>query len=341
MPSSPSYFILPDLFSLSAAFHDATNPFWKRASAESRRWVNSYAVFTDRRRAFFFQGQSELLSSHCYPYAGYEEFRTCCDLINLLFVIDELSDEQCYGDARLTGDIFLQAMRDPTWSDGSKLAQMTADFRARMITTVKPKTFRRFLEHCDAYIESVVQEAGLRDHGDVLELEEYIRLRRENSAVRVCFGMISYILGIDLPDDVFEDPTFQKIYYCAVDMVCWANDLYSYNMELNSGLEGNNFITVLMRTQHMDIQAACDFVGRHYKQLMDDFLSAKASLRSFGPKVDVDVKRYIEACQHWPAGNLVWSFETPRYFGARRDQILRTRIVPLKPLEREPFKEDE
>jgi hypothetical protein len=92
-----------------------------------------------------------------------------------------------------------------------------------MITTVKPKTFRRFLEHCDAYIESVVQEAGLRDHGDVLELEEYIRLRRENSAVRVCFGMISYILGIDLPDDVFEDPTFQKIYYCAVDMVCWAN----------------------------------------------------------------------------------------------------------------------
>jgi Terpene synthase family 2, C-terminal metal binding len=96
-------------------------------------------------------------------------------------------------------------------------------FRARMITTVKPRTFRRFLEHCDAYIESVVREAGLRDHGDVLELEEYIRLRRENSAVRVCFGMISYILGIDLPDDVFEDPTFQKIYYSAVDMVCWAN----------------------------------------------------------------------------------------------------------------------
>ena len=111
-------------------------------------------------------------------------------------------------------------------------------------------------------------------------------------------------------------------------------------MELNSGLEGNNFITVLMRTQKMDIQEACVFVGRHYKRLMDDFLSAKASLRSFGAGVDADVKRYIEACQHWPAGNLVWSFETPRYFGAHRDQIRRTRIVPLKPLEREPLKED-
>ena len=84
-------------------------------------------------------------------------------------------------------------------------------------------TFRRFLEHCDAYIGCVVQEAELRDRGEVLELEEYVHLRRENSAVRVCFGMISYALGIDLPDEVFSDPTFQTIYFSAVDMVCWAN----------------------------------------------------------------------------------------------------------------------
>jgi hypothetical protein len=128
MAQSPTHYVLPDLFSISTPFfRDATNPFWKRAAAESRRWVNSYAVFADRRRAFFFQGQSELLSSHTYPYAGYQEFRTCCDLVNLLFVIDELSDEQCYGDALQTGDIFLRVMRDPSWSDGSKLARMTAE----------------------------------------------------------------------------------------------------------------------------------------------------------------------------------------------------------------------
>ncbi|KAI9466992.1 terpenoid synthase [Lactarius psammicola] len=345
MSSPPSSYTLPDLLSLSTAFQDATNPFWKRASAESRRWINNYAFFVDRRRAFFYQGQSELLSSHCYPYAGYEEFRTCCDLVNLLFVLDELSDEQCYGDARQSGDIFLRAIQDPTWSDGSKLAQMTADFRARLITTIKPKTLRRFLEHCDAYIDSVVEEARLRDHGEVLELEEYVHLRRENSGVRICFGLISYILGIDLPDEVFSDPNFQKIYFeCRRYGLLGKReygDLYSYNLELNSGLEGNNSITVLMKTQNMDIQAACNFVGRHYKQLMDDFLSAKGSLRSFGSEVDVDVRRYIEACQYWPVGNLVWSFETTRYFGANRDQIRRTRVVPLKPLEREPLSEDD
>ncbi|KAI0304158.1 terpenoid synthase [Russula brevipes] len=331
MSGSPSHFVLPDLFALSTAFRDAANPFWKRGAAESRRWVNSYAVFADRRRAFFFQGQSELLSSHCYPYAGYEEFRTCCDLINLLFVIDELSDEQCYGDARHTGDIFLQVLRDPTWSDGSKLAQMTADVRARFVSTIQPKTFQRFLEHCDAYIDCVVQEAGLRDRGEVLELEDYVQLRRENSAVRVCFGVISYILASISQTKSLRTQISRK--YTSAPWTWFAGqmlDLYSYNMEVNSGLEGNNFITVRVR-----------FRRRHYKQLMDEFLAAKAALRSFGPEVDADVKRYIEACQHWPAGNLAWSFETPRYFGAHRDQILRTRIVPLKPLEREPLREDD
>jgi hypothetical protein len=106
---------------------------------------------------------------------------------------------------------------------GASCLIVASSFRGRLITTIQPKTFERFLEHCDAYIDCVVQEARLRDRGEVLELEDYVQLRRENSAVRVCFGVISYILGIDLPDEVFADPIFQKIYFSAVDMVCWAN----------------------------------------------------------------------------------------------------------------------
>ena len=128
MQTSTTRFILPDLISMSSPFKDATNPHWKRASAESRTWVNSYSIFSDRRRAFFLQGQSELLVSHAYPYAAYEEFRTCCDFVNLLFVIDEVSDEQSSEDARLTGQTYLNVMRDPKWDDGSKLAQMTREY---------------------------------------------------------------------------------------------------------------------------------------------------------------------------------------------------------------------
>lgn len=128
MPSILRQFKLPDLISMSSAFPDATNPHWKRVSAESREWVNSYRVFSDQQRlAFFTSGQSELLCSYAYPYAGYDAFRACCDFVNLLFVLDEVSDEQTADDAWSTGRVFLNVLNNPDWDDGSKVAQMTRE----------------------------------------------------------------------------------------------------------------------------------------------------------------------------------------------------------------------
>jgi hypothetical protein len=75
-------FSLPDLLPL-CPLKGSTNPHYVKAGVESSAWVNSYNLFTDRKRAFFIQGSNELLVSHTYPYADYERFRTCCDFINL------------------------------------------------------------------------------------------------------------------------------------------------------------------------------------------------------------------------------------------------------------------
>jgi len=83
MTSSPRQFILPDLLS-NCPLKDATNPYYKEAAAESRAWINSYDIFTDRKRAFFIQGQNELLCSHVYSFAGFEQLRTTCDFVSNL-----------------------------------------------------------------------------------------------------------------------------------------------------------------------------------------------------------------------------------------------------------------
>lgn len=125
-----STFILPDLIA-ACPFQTSTSPHYEKAARESSDWINSYNVFTDRKRAYFIQGCNELLVSHTYPYAGYEAFRTCCDFVNLLFVVDEVSDEQDGKDARSTGHVFLNVMRDPEWDDGSTLAKITKEYDFR------------------------------------------------------------------------------------------------------------------------------------------------------------------------------------------------------------------
>lgn len=81
----------------------------------------------------------------------------------------------------------------------------------------------RLVDSCRAYIDAVCREAELRERGEILGLDEYRLLRRENIALRLCFSLFEYCFGFDLPNEVFSDPTFMRIFYGAVDMIALAN----------------------------------------------------------------------------------------------------------------------
>ena len=82
---------------------------------------------------------------------------------------------------------------------------------------------KRFYEYNVAYTYAVGKEAELREQKIVLDVESYIQLRRDNSAVQCCFGLIEYVQGTDLPDEVFNDPIFRRVHNAACDIVCWDN----------------------------------------------------------------------------------------------------------------------
>ncbi|KAF8624519.1 hypothetical protein AX15_005831 [Amanita polypyramis BW_CC] len=325
-------FTLPDLKS-QCSFRGSTSPHYVDASIESRTWINSFNVFTDRKRAFFMQGCNELLVSHTYPYAGYERFRTVCDFVNLLFVIDELSDDMNGVDARSILYTYLRALQDPDWDDGSVLAKITKDFRKRFLCHAGPNATRRFYKYNVTYAYAVGREAELREKDVVLDEESYVQHRRNNSAVLSCFGLIEYAQGIDLPDEVFDEPNFRRLLEMACDIVCWANDVYSYDMEQAKGHHGNNIVTVLMKGKNIGLQDAADYIGEYSQELMNEFLVAKANMPSFGPLVAPQVYRYIYGLECWIVGNLNWSFESQRYFGVKHLEVKETLVVTLRPRE--------
>ncbi|VDB89812.1 unnamed protein product [Peniophora sp. CBMAI 1063] len=327
-------FYLPDLLSLSAPFKGSKNPHYAPAAAESRAWLSQYMhVFDDQERATFALASCELLVANTYPKVPFEEFRTVCDFINMLFVLDEVSDKQSGVDARKTGDVFVKALREPEWDDGSDVSRMTKEFRARFVPTCGPRSFSRLLQHCVDYVACFAREAELRETQTVLDPLSYRDLRRGNSAVRVCFGLYEYALGIDLPDEVFENDTFRSLYWAAVDMTWWANDIYSYDMEQAKGHTGNNVLTVLMQAHGLNLQDASTYAGKAYEEFMRTYLGAKEDLcaHSFGDaQLDKDVDRFIEGIENWPIGNIIWCFETVRYF-PQPEEVKKTRLVVLRP----------
>lgn len=110
---------------------------------------------------------------------------------------------------------------------GLRVVQLTNkigfSFRQTIVRSAKPRCFEHLLTNLKRYTKAVAQEAELRETGEILDLMNFVPLRRENSAVRCCFALIEYNLGIELSDAVFNDPIFQSVYFAAVDMVCWVN----------------------------------------------------------------------------------------------------------------------
>ena len=102
-------------------------------------------------------------------------------------------------------------------------------------------------------------------------------------------------------------------------------------MEQARGLLANNYISVLMKDNDMPYQEAFDYAGTVFKQKLDDFQTAKASLRSFGGDIDADVARYMSGLEQWIIGSMDWSFECGRYFGTPDASavIKRTRIITV------------
>ncbi|KAF9062379.1 isoprenoid synthase domain-containing protein [Rhodocollybia butyracea] len=327
---------MPDLEDTLAIFpNKGLNPHHDEIRAESRAWINRFnkTVYGPKMRAFMESCEFEFIQSFCYPYAGKDGLRATMDLANVLWLYDEYTDTQNGQDAHKAAIIVQRSLRECKFDDGSWLCHMTKDFKTNHIDRAGSNIASRLIDHFCTYVTHVGREAELRESNEVLDIRGYTAFRREASAVRVAFDLVEYCLGVDLSQEIHNDPVFISGYNAALDLVCWANDLYSYNMEQAKGHSGANIITVIMETKKLKLQVALDFFGGYFESVTNQLHTARTTLNSRPGHEYHDAVRVLDALADWVRGNVLWSFTTERYFGIDSSTIRTTRRVTLK----EPF----
>jgi hypothetical protein len=121
------YFLLPDLPNI-CPFPPSLNPHHGTAASESKAWINSFDILSSGRQQRHFSNSAlELLASHAYPYADREGCRTSCDYMNLTFILDDYSDEEGKKGTRGMSDSFMNALKDPSWDNGSSFARLARE----------------------------------------------------------------------------------------------------------------------------------------------------------------------------------------------------------------------
>ena len=93
----------------------------------------------------------------------------------------------------------------------------------------------------------------------------------------------------------------------------------------------HNILTIVTKQLGYTFCEALNWTSNYHNELKARFLKGKLQLPSFGPGVDPQLERFIEAIAMWPRANDSWTFESGRYFGSKGLEIQQTRVVPFMP----------
>lgn len=91
-PSAPSKIVIPDLVS-HCTFPLRNNRHRKQATVECKRWLFRGGNLSQKKRDAFHGLKAGLLTAMCYPNAAFPQLRVCCDFMNWLFHLDNISDD--------------------------------------------------------------------------------------------------------------------------------------------------------------------------------------------------------------------------------------------------------
>ncbi|KAG6876332.1 hypothetical protein C0993_003968, partial [Termitomyces sp. T159_Od127] len=226
MSTDPSQyvFILPDILA-EWPWQRSINPLsGPQAEAESTAWILSFNAFTPRLQRALERGNNHLLSSLAYPKEDKDVFRVGCDLMNWFFLFDEYTDIATPQEVQQMATVAMDAIRNPDrirTAGECVIGEATRQFWELSAQYASIGARRRFIEALDGFAAGVVLQAQDRAQNYIRNVDEYFLIRRDTIGARPAFVVLEF--GLNLPDEVFEDPIIQALTNACIDLIILSN----------------------------------------------------------------------------------------------------------------------
>ncbi|KAG6895365.1 hypothetical protein C0992_001627, partial [Termitomyces sp. T32_za158] len=80
---------------------------------------------------------------------------------------------------------------------------------------------RRFIEALDKFTAAVAGQAQDRAQNYIRNIDEYFLIRRDTLGAGPAFAVLEF--GLNLPDEVFEDPVIRTLTNVCIDLIILGN----------------------------------------------------------------------------------------------------------------------
>ncbi|MEJ3749445.1 terpene synthase family protein [Actinomycetes bacterium KLBMP 9797] len=206
------------------------------------------------------------------------------------------------------------------------LADLWPRTTASMTVAARRRFRRSILDMTDSWLWELANHIQHRIPDPV----DYLEMRRRTFGSELTMSLCRLAHGQLVPPEVYRARPMRALDNAAADYCCLANDIFSYQKEIEFEGELNNGVLVIQNFLDCDapraIAIANDLMTGRMRQfqylvatelpLLYDSFALDASARSV-------LDGYVQELQNWMSGVLLWHRETRRY----REAELRWRLA--------------
>ncbi|MBW8686935.1 terpene synthase family protein [Chitinophaga rhizophila] len=313
---------LPGLYS---PFPSALNPFVEKADRHTTNWVSKHQLVSNEQQWSDYHKQKfTWMVARMFPTADLHALSIAADLNTLLFILDDQFDEHAAGTESIKQRDQFEHMvyalisimkhnRQVSLEKGGPVLSAVSDFWKRIRKLGNLGWQVRFIESLQQAFAANLWRIETVSRGHLPTVDDYMKWRPLFSGASFFAHLLEAIEGFTLPDYVFLDATVKKLIRLCSNTICWANDLFSFNKELEQGDEINLVMLIRKRENCTLEEAIAAAVAIHDEQVRQ-FQYYSHRLPLFGASTDGQLARYIGALSVMMKGNIEWSTkDTARY----------------------------
>jgi hypothetical protein len=314
---------------LRCPFPRRLNPNVAQAHKQSSLWVR--ANIPDQRMAARLTGaRMAWMVGGFFPSAGVDELSLAADYISWAFALDDLGDETAIGrdPIRLASlfETFDAVFDGPARTVESASVKGFRSVVSRLSKFATPEQLTAFRTGNLAYFGGMLWEANNRAGSWVPNESSFLLLRPAAGAVPPFMALVEPLERLSLPDKVRSHPHVQELTRLAGGILCWTNDVLSYEKERAQNDVHNLAIVYEVQRGLTPGAALAQAVAFHNAEV-DGFMARAATLPALGLDSTSELERYVQVLRSMMRVTLDWTLGSARYAEADQLEVLPARSM--------------
>ncbi|MFJ8314193.1 MULTISPECIES: terpene synthase family protein [unclassified Streptomyces] len=299
------------------------NPLWPTAEEAFKAFARRTSVITEGEAAKVPSMRYGYFTAICLPHLPQDELDLHTQWNYMFSVVDDVADEADSTRALRLSDDIVHALRDPQPPEDAGPAVVAMhDLWTRTAPQHTPPWRERALANLMNFLHQYAPQSQNRARDHILNLQDYIDLRRVNAAVDFAADLLEAALQIHLPEPVFATAQFRELRNCFIDANTWYNDYFSFERELAHG-DTHNLALVLAAADDLSHREALATVLQMTEKRLETFLRIEQRLPQlvtslgYGPAEIHEAQRFASALKTYTHAHLLWAGTSSRYNAAQ------------------------